>query len=98
GAVGSTYNYAAPLYHEVVDHFTKGDHASAMLLQRKAVQVVQFLKRFGGLATGKAIMNILGVEVGAPRLPFRPLSMEDISALERGLREIGFFEFCSRKH
>src|SRR5699024_3622991 len=27
-AVGSTYNYAAPLYHKIIDAFNQGDHAA----------------------------------------------------------------------
>lgn len=96
GAVGSTYNYAAPLYHRVIDAFQKGDFLRAQAEQVKAQQTVAFLLRFGGLPTGKAIMKHVGLDCGPVRLPLRDLNEEQLGVLEVGLREIGFFEYCSK--
>ena len=73
GAVGSTYNYAAPLYHRLIEAFEKGDLIGARDLQLKAVKMVNALGRYGVLASGKAVMSCRGVECGPVRSPLRQL-------------------------
>ena len=36
-------------------------------------------------------MNLLGVDVGPPRLPVLPIGDEDMKLLEAHLKDIGFF-------
>lgn len=73
GAVGSTYNYAAPLYHRLLAAFEKGDLAGARALQLKSVEMVGVLQRYGVLAAGKAVMSFRGVQCGPVRPPLRQL-------------------------
>lgn len=96
GAVGSTYNYAAPLYHNLMNAFSNGNIEEAAYWQRKSVQMVQLLYKFGGISTGKAFMKIIGMDCGIPRSPLFPLTEKDIIALEKELIPIGFFDFCSQ--
>ncbi len=74
GAVGSTYNFAAPLYLKLIKAFQAGDQATAAKLQYESVRLVDLLSRFGYMAAAKATMEYLGVHVGAPRKPFTQLS------------------------
>jgi N-acetylneuraminate lyase len=37
GAVGSTYNFAAPLYHEIIEAYQQGDMELAQKLQLHSV-------------------------------------------------------------
>lgn len=73
GAVGSTFNYAAPLYHRLLAAFEMGDLAGARALQLKSVRMVNALQPYGVLAAGKAVMSFKGVQCGPVRPPLRPL-------------------------
>lgn len=39
-------------------------------------------------------MKLVGLDVGPPRLPALPLSMENVKSLEKDLRDIGFFDWA----
>lgn len=93
GAVGSTYNFAGPIYHRVLSSFAKGDLASARQDQFRAVQVIQILVRYGFIASTKAVMGMLGVDVGPARLPHPQLSREQTAALRTELESLGFFDW-----
>lgn len=96
GAVGSTYNYAAPLYRQIIDAFNAGDINSAESLQFKAVQMVQILVKYGGNEAGKAFMKLIGVDCGWFRAPLQPLSQDALQVMKRDLEKIDFFSFCSQ--
>jgi N-acetylneuraminate lyase len=91
GAVGSTYNFAAPIYHRVIKAFAAGDLATAREEQFRAVQMIQVIVRYGFIGSTKAIMTMLGVDVGPGRLPNPKLSTEATKALRADLEKIGFF-------
>lgn len=92
GAVGSTYNYAAPIYHRVMRAFATGDLATAQREQANAVRVVEVMVRHGGMAAGKAIMKLIGLDCGGMRLPQRSLTAAAEVRLKSDLEAIGFFE------
>lgn len=96
GAVGSTYNFAAPLYNRIIEAFNRGDLASARADQMRAVEFIAVLDRHGGLAAGKAIMKMLGVDCGPVRLPLRALTPSAETALRDDLQKIGFFSYASK--
>jgi N-acetylneuraminate lyase len=81
GAVGSTYNVAAPLYHQLIAAFDRGDWATARNLQYQSVELVDALVRHGFLASLRAAMGFQGVPVGPPRPPHRRLSEEQVGDL-----------------
>src|SRR5690606_14677605 len=62
GAVGSTYNYAAPIYHRIMKAHAAGDLDTARKLQANAQDFIGVMSRFGGLSAGKAIMKLIGVD------------------------------------
>ncbi|MCX8155215.1 MAG: dihydrodipicolinate synthase family protein [Verrucomicrobiae bacterium] len=96
GAVGSTYNLAAPLYHRLLRAFEQGDWETARLEQFRAVQLIELLARHGFLAATKAVLGMLGVDVGQVRLPLRALSEAQIQSLRRELEGLGFWDWLSR--
>ena len=96
GAVGSTYNYAAPLYTDLIAAHRAGDLARAKAEQAKARAFIDVMAAHGGLPAGKAIMGLIGVDCGPVRLPLRQLSPSEIASLREGLAGGGFFEFASR--
>lgn len=96
GGVGSTYNYAAPLYHRIIKAFQNGNFEEAKHWQDRAVQMVDLLIKYGGTQAGKAFMKLIGVDCGWFRPPLQPLKSEQVLTLEKELQDIGFFEFCSK--
>ncbi|MEI6715120.1 MAG: dihydrodipicolinate synthase family protein [Verrucomicrobiota bacterium] len=95
GAIGSTYNFAAPVYHRILTAFEKGDLATAQAEQARANAMISVFVRFGGLVAGKAMMRFIGLDCGPCRLPLRSLSEAKERELHAELDKVGFFEFCS---
>lgn len=73
-AVGSTYNYAAPLYLEIIDKFNNGDYKGIPACMDKVIAIIRVLVEYGGVAAGKVAMQLHGIDVGDPRRPLRPLT------------------------
>lgn len=92
-AVGSTYNYAAPLYLKMIAAFQRGDTPAAREASRCAVEMIAVLIKYGVLRTGKASMALAGVDCGPTRAPVVPLSPEEVAAVRRAYEAIGFFEW-----
>ncbi|HOA75971.1 MAG TPA: dihydrodipicolinate synthase family protein [Phycisphaerae bacterium] len=88
-AVGSTYNYAPGLYRRIIEAFERGDLAEARRWQLLSVEMVRCILSAGGLAAQKATMRLIGYDCGPTRLPFAPLSDEQIERMAQRLREIG---------
>lgn len=95
GAVGTTYNFAAPLFLRVIEAFQKGDLAAAQAEQLRAVEMIQTLLRHGGLPAFKAVMKMIRVDCGPVRPPLRDLTLEERHHLHQDLERIGFFDYCS---
>jgi N-acetylneuraminate lyase len=93
GAVGSTYNFAAPIYRRLTAALAANDLAAARAEQYKSVRLVALLAGLGYMAAAKAVMGFLGVDVGPARLPATNLTGEQLSHLRRSLDEMGFFEW-----
>ncbi len=93
GAVGSTYCFAAPVYHRLLKAFAAGNLAAARQEQYRSCQLVQTLASYGYLGAAKATMKMLGVEVGPARLPNTNLNAEQAGELRNKLEAIGFFDW-----
>ncbi len=90
GAVGSTYNYMAPIYHKVIAAFAAGDMAEARRWQMLSIQIIAVMARHGGLPAGKAMMSLIGLDCGPMRPPMKNLSVEEREALRHDLERVGF--------
>ena len=91
GAVGSGFNFAAPVYHRLIKAFTAGDLAAAREEQFRGVRLIQLFAGLGYMAAAKAAMRMLGVDVGPARLPNNQLSPEQITGLRAELEAMSFF-------
>jgi N-acetylneuraminate lyase len=92
-AVGSSYNFAAPLYRRMIAAFERGDLATARAEQLRSVQLIGTLASFGYMAAAKTVMSVLGVEVGPARTPHANLTPNERRQLRARLDEIDFFEW-----
>jgi N-acetylneuraminate lyase len=91
GAVGSTYNFAAPVYHRIMAALSNGDLSTARAEQYRSVQLIELLAKFSFVPAAKAVMGFLGVDVGEARLPHPSLAPEQRSRLRDSLERLGFF-------
>jgi N-acetylneuraminate lyase len=92
GAIGSTYNFCAPLYHQVISAYQTGDLAAAQQAQVKAQEMVAVLNRYGGMAAGKAMMALKGIDCGPVRLPLRQPGAKEIRGLQEDMERLGVLE------
>ena len=91
GAVGSSYNFAAGIYHRVIQAFEAGDLAQARAQQLRSVQLIELLASYGYMGAAKATMEYLGIPVGPPRLPNGSLSDDQKQSLYQRLSELGHY-------
>lgn len=96
GAVGSTYNYAAPLYHDLMKAYQKGNLQEANALQQKSIDMIRLLGKYGGIATGKAYMKLIGVDCGEFRLPIANMSAESFEKFKDDVATLDFKTFKSK--
>ncbi|HEY2840534.1 MAG TPA: dihydrodipicolinate synthase family protein [Pirellulales bacterium] len=98
GAVGSTYNFMAPLYQRVIAAFDAGDLVAARQEQLRAVALMRMMGRFGGFAFGamKDLMRRLGIDCGLPRSPLAALTPALSVELDAELARMEFDSFCSK--
>jgi len=85
GAVGSTYNFAAPLYLRLIEAFNQGDPATAEALQEDAVRMINLCisGSWHPIAAFKWLMSRIGVECGPTRQPIPRLDAAQIESLSR---------------
>ncbi|HWZ34909.1 MAG TPA: dihydrodipicolinate synthase family protein [Mucilaginibacter sp.] len=95
GAVGSTFNYAAPLYHDLISAFEDNNLEEARRLQQKAIDMISLLGKYGGLPVGKSYMKLAGVDCGGFRLPFRNMSQEQFGNFKLDVAKLNFEKFKS---
>ena len=93
GAVGSSFNFSAPIYNRLIAAFQRGDLIAAREQQMRSVRTIQKLAARGYMGAAKATMAMLGVDVGPPRLPCAALDSNQTKALRSELEQIGFFEW-----
>ncbi|WP_316767686.1 dihydrodipicolinate synthase family protein [Pedobacter frigiditerrae] len=92
GAIGSTYTFAAPVYIEIIRLFKANEIDKARDLQLKVVDFILCFAKYPSIAAQRAIMKMLGFDLGDARLPLVPLSDADYNKLNGELKSIGFFD------
>lgn len=93
-AVGSTFNFAAPIYHRVFDAFVRGDMDAARAAQLEATRMIETVGKYGGLPAFKALMRWYGPDLGPFRLPWRNPGQGEIAQMRAELDAQGFFTAC----
>jgi len=91
GAVGSTYNFAAPVSQRLMQAFHKHDLQTARAEQGKSIDLIKTLGEFGFLAASKQVMAMLGVDCGPVRPPLRNLTIDQRLTLWQRLSSMEVF-------
>jgi len=95
GAVGSTYNYLAPVYTSLMKAFEGGDLETARRLQGISREVIAVMVKYDGIAAAKRIMSLIGIDCGHVRTPLATLSEEQLGEMEKELRAVGYYQHAS---
>lgn len=91
--VGSTYNYAAPVYHQLISYYEAGNMDEARKWQSVSIGIVEILRKHGGMAAGKYFMKYIGLDCGDFRAPVG--GIESPAQFEADLEMIGFEQYAS---
>ncbi len=97
GVVGSTYNYAAPLYHNLIKAFNAGNIEEARRLQLISIEIVQLLGKYGGIATGKAFMKYIGMDCGKFRSPIKNMTDKMYEDFVKDVEQLKINNMFSKK-
>lgn len=98
GAVGSTYNFAPGLYHEIIAAYDRGDEDRAKELQALAVRMIAAFVDCGAhpIAAFKEFMSRIGIDCGPTRLPLSCPAGGQIAKRDEALDAAGALEWMAR--
>lgn len=88
-AIGSTYNYAAGIYYKIWDAVKKGDLKTSEKHMKRVCDIVDILVQYGGVAGGKVMCKMWGVDLGDVRLPNKTISDEAKADIMARIKKIG---------
>ncbi|MDP6795134.1 MAG: dihydrodipicolinate synthase family protein [Verrucomicrobiota bacterium] len=94
GAVGSTFNFAAPLYRRINAAFERGAIDAAESEQDRSAKMIRMFKERDYIPTAKAVMTLAGLDCGPVRPPLMHLSPAQVDTLRRDLDAMGFFDWA----
>lgn len=96
-AIGSTFNYAAPLYNQIIEDFNAGNLKEALEGQRKSIDLIEVLFSVGKfIPAARVILKFLELNVGPARSPLLNLTPDEEKILKENLERIKFFDYCSK--
>ncbi|WP_025765348.1 dihydrodipicolinate synthase family protein [Dyadobacter tibetensis] len=102
GAVGSTFNYAAPLYLRLIEAYEKNDLLTAAKLQQTSINMIRLLGKYGGISVGKSYMKVVGMDCGEFRLPVGNMNSDRFTAFQTEVTALNFDKFrsipCQKPH
>lgn len=91
GGIGSTYNYLAPVYNKINELYDSGKIEEAKKEFLFITNIISIILRYGGLASGKAIMKMIGFDCGPQRKPCVTLNEQQYKMLKIELSDASFF-------
>jgi len=91
-AIGSTYTFAAPLYLKTIELFNNGNIEAARENHNFLVDIVRVLVKYPPIPGQKAIMKMLGWDLGPSRLPLTTLDEKAYEQFYQELNALSFFD------
>jgi len=95
--VGSTYNYAAPVYHRMIAAFASNNMTAVQLEQSRSQQFIDIFASFSGgdnIRGNKYTMTLkTGITMGPPRLPQMSMTPAQVQTMNQQLQAIGFYDW-----
>lgn len=98
GAVGTHYNYAAPLFNRLINYHQSGDSKKAQETAFESMRMIEAILRAGPFPSNvKTVMRFLGFDFGSVRSPMTEIKPENVKKLKEDLESVGFFNYCCKK-
>ena len=92
-AIGSVYNFAAPLYLRMIRHVERGEWEEARRCQLRAQAAIDAASGYGGELAGlKAAAALAGVDCGPCRPPLPALDASRLDGLRADLAWLGLLD------
>ena len=88
--LGGKYDITCGVYYKIWDAVKKGDLAKVKAGMKKVCDIVDILVQYGGVAGGKAMMKVWGLDMGGVRLPNISLSDAAKADCVKRLKKIGY--------
>ena len=88
GVISVLSNVMPEYTHNIVDYFLSGKTKEAVEMQIKAIPLIKALFCEVNPIPVKAALNMLGWNMGKPRLPLIPLSEKGTTQMERALKDM----------
>lgn len=82
GAIGSTFNFMADKFVKIKALAEAGKITEAREIQATANKIITALIQVGVMEAEKEVLNLLGLEFGSARAPFKKVSKEESRFLE----------------
>lgn len=89
GGIGSTYNFMAEKFVKMRALFMQGKIEEASKLQTEANNIIKVLANIGVMPGEKEILNMMGMEFGECRRPFKGVNDEEKKALREACSDNG---------
>lgn len=83
GAIGAMYNVLSDKATKIFSAFKEGNLELCGKIQSQINEIISVTSSLGGLKCVKALLDLMGYEVGNLRAPFMPLGKEQYKRLER---------------
>ena len=83
GGIGSTYNFMADKFIRIKRLYESGDTAGALREQGVANAIIRALCKLGVARGEKAVMKLMGIDLGDARPPYKKLTREDFDFAEK---------------
>ena len=88
GGIGSTYNFMAEKFIDIYNLFKAGKLVEAQSIQKEANRIITALCKVGVMQGEKAILDMMGLDFGKARSPFRELATEELKYLENEVKDL----------
>ena len=90
GAVGSFYNFLAPIFRKIITAYEQGDLVRAQELQELVRRFTSIYDQYGGsINAAKAVMKMTGIDCGPVRLPLRTLDKSAFDDMREEIENTG---------
>ena len=89
GAIGATFGFTLPMFMDIKRAFDAGDLPRARAMQARANDLTDVMGRVGIIPAIKHALRLSGIDCGAARPPFLPLTEAQQDELEAALNASG---------
>lgn len=89
GGIGSTYNFMAEKFINIRKLLSQGNASLACEVQSQANAIIALLCKLGVMPAEKAVLELMGLEMGDCLAPFRKVTDEERTLLKRALLQNG---------